>query len=183
MASVPGWQPAAAVRSSTPAAPRAASAWQSKSARAPAADVTAAYPRDRRIVKTDEFSSVFRLRPVRKTAHFMLYGRTNGLQHARLGVVVAKRLAPRAVTRNAIKRAARELFRQTPLPAMDCIVRLSRPVAPRSEHAVTQALKRLLREELRQLFRGPFPAHGDSAPAGAAADAKQGGGGSGDKAS
>ncbi|MGZ3185145.1 MAG: ribonuclease P protein component, partial [Telluria sp.] len=86
------------------------------------------FARVRRIVKTDEFSSVFRLRPTQKTAHFVLYTRPNELPHARLGVVAAKRFAPRAVTRNTIKRITRELFRTTPLPALDCIVRLARPV-------------------------------------------------------
>ena len=47
------------------------------------------FARVRRIVKTDEFSSVFRLRPVQRTAHFVLYTRSNELAHARLGVVVA----------------------------------------------------------------------------------------------
>jgi ribonuclease P protein component len=51
------------------------------------------FARVRRIVKTDEFSSVFRLRPVQKTPHFVLYARTNDLPHARLGVVAAKRFA------------------------------------------------------------------------------------------
>jgi len=111
-----------------------------------------AYSRDRRIVKTDDFSSVFRLRPVRKTAHFVLYTRPNQLPHARLGVVAAKRLAPRAVTRNAIKRAARELFRLTSLPPLDCIVRLSRPLNTKADAAISAALKAQLRTELRQLF-------------------------------
>jgi ribonuclease P protein component len=119
--------------------------------------VTGAYPRHRRIVKTDEFSSVFRLRPVRKTAHFVLYSRDNGLPHARLGVVAAKRLAPRAVTRNTIKRIVRELYRQTPLPSVDCIVRLSKPVNARAGPAVTARLKTVLRAEITQLLRLPFP--------------------------
>jgi len=110
------------------------------------------YSRDRRIVKTDEFSSVFRLRPVQRTAHFVLYTRANQLAHARLGVVAAKRFAPRAVTRNAIKRISRELFRQAALPAIDCIVRLSQPVNTKAGPAVTAALKRALREELSRLF-------------------------------
>jgi ribonuclease P protein component len=110
------------------------------------------YAREQRIVKTDEFSSVFRLRPVQRTAHFVLYTRTNDLQHARLGVVVAKRLAPRAVTRNTIKRVTRELFRQAALPAIDCIVRLSKPVNVRSGPATTAGLKTQLRAELLQLF-------------------------------
>jgi ribonuclease P protein component len=116
------------------------------------------YARDRRIVKTDEFSSVFRLRPIQRTAHFVLYARANQLDKARLGVVVAKRLAPRAVTRNAVKRAARELFRQSALPAVDCIVRLSKPVNAKSGPAVTAGLKTALRAELTQLLSGAAPA-------------------------
>lgn len=110
------------------------------------------FARDRRIVKTDEFSSVFRLRPVQRTAHFVLYTRPTDLPNARLGVVVAKRLAPRAVTRNTIKRVTRELFRQLALPSIDCIVRLSQPVNTKKGPAITASLKIALREELVQLF-------------------------------
>ena len=110
------------------------------------------FARVRRIVKTDEFSSVFRLRPAQKTAHFVLYTRLNELPHARLGVVVAKRFAPRAVTRNTIKRVTRELFRVTTLPAIDCIVRLARPVNTKQGPATTAALKAELRMELIKLF-------------------------------
>jgi ribonuclease P protein component len=110
------------------------------------------FARDRRIVKTDEFSSVFRLRPVQRTAHFVLYTRQTDLPHARLGVVAAKRFAPRAVTRNTIKRVTRELFRQTALPSIDCIVRLSQPVNSKKGPATTASLKAALREELTRLF-------------------------------
>jgi ribonuclease P protein component len=114
------------------------------------------FARARRIVKTDEFSSVFRLRPAQKTAHFVLYARPNALPHARLGVVVAKRFAPRAVTRNTIKRLVRELFRVSRLPALDLIVRLSGPVAPKkTSPATTSALKSELRAELARLFAAP----------------------------
>nr|WP_091664675.1 ribonuclease P protein component [Massilia sp. PDC64] len=115
------------------------------------------FARVRRIVKTDEFSSVFRLRPAQKTAHFVLYTRPNALPHARLGVVAAKRFAPRAVTRNTIKRVTRELFRTTPLPALDCIVRLSRPVNSKDGPATTSALKAQLRVELARLFASQLP--------------------------
>ena len=110
------------------------------------------FARIRRIVKTDEFSSVFRLRPVYRTAHFVLYTRVNALAHARLGVVAAKRLAPRAVTRNTVKRLTRELFRLTALPPIDCIVRLSKAVNSRKGPATNGQLKTLLRCELLQLF-------------------------------
>src|SRR3990167_2268535 len=141
MAFAYAWQPAAAALCSTHVAPKAANVWLRKPdepllAAGVTGDRSNAHPkphpqdfaRERRIVKTDEFSSVFRLRPVQRTPHFVLYTRINQLPHARMGVVAAKRFAPRAVTRNAIKRITRELFRLTPLPALDCVVRLSKPV-------------------------------------------------------
>lgn len=137
-------------------APKAASAWPFKPGTAITAGVSGDrsqdYARDRRIVKTDDFSSVFRLRPVQRTAHFVLYARSNQLSQARLGVVAAKRFAPRAVTRNTIKRIARELFRQSALPAIDCIVRLSKPVNSKSGPATSAQLKAILRSELMQLL-------------------------------
>ena len=111
------------------------------------------YGRQRRIVKTDEFSSVFRLRPAYRTENFVLYARPNSLGHARLGVVVAKRLAPRAVTRNLVKRIAREIFRKAELKGVDCIVRLSQPLARRPQPASTRALRASVGEELSRLMQ------------------------------
>ena len=110
------------------------------------------YDRRRRIVKTGEFSSVFRLRPAYRTDNFMLYTRPNNLAHARLGVVVAKRLAPRAVTRNMIKRLARELFRKATLPPVDCIIRLTKPVGTRVQSASSREKKRRVGAELSRLL-------------------------------
>lgn len=90
---------------------------------------------------------------MQRSAHFVLYARRNQLDHARLGVIAAKRFAPRAVTRNTIKRITRELFRQSALPAIDCIVRLSKPVNSKAEPATTARLKTILRRELAQLLR------------------------------
>ena len=87
----------------------------------------------------------------------MLYTRSNELPHARLGVVVAKRFAPRAVTRNTIKRVTRELFRVAQLPAVDCIVRLARPVNTKQGPATTAALKAVLRTEIQKLFSSQAP--------------------------
>ena len=70
----------------------------------------AAFPKAARLLKTDEFSSVFRLRPWRRTPHFVVYGRPTG-NDARLGLVIGKKYAPRAATRNLVRRIAREAFR------------------------------------------------------------------------
>jgi len=92
------------------------------------------------------------LRPAQKTAHFVLYTTPNELPHARLGVVVAKRFAPRAATRNTIKRVTRELFRVSSLPPIDCVVRLSKAVNSKAGPATTAQLKAELRVELTRLF-------------------------------
>src|SRR6201997_3474675 len=70
----------------------------------------AAFPKAARLLKTDEFSSVFRLRPWRRSAHFVVYARPTG-HEARLGLVIGKKFAPRAATRNLVRRIAREAFR------------------------------------------------------------------------
>ena len=50
----------------------------------------AAFPKAARLLKTDEFSSVFRLRPWRRSPHFVLYGKPTGSE-ARLGLVIGKK--------------------------------------------------------------------------------------------
>lgn len=115
-------------------------------------DFSHSYTRNQRIIKTDEFSSVFYLRPTCYVTHFKLYVRNNKLQLARLGIIITKRLAPRAVTRNTIKRISRELFRQTILPQVDYIILLFRPINTKHESANNTKLKTTLHQELSQLF-------------------------------
>lgn len=69
---------------------------------------------------------------------------------ARLGLIISKRFAARAATRNAIKRVIREAFRQRrqSLPRRDFVFRLHSPVAPVS---LTQ-LKKQLRAEADALL-------------------------------
>lgn len=110
------------------------------------------FSRNRRIVKTDEFSSVFRLRPVLRSAHFALYAKTTTYPNARLGIAVAKRFAPHAVTRNTVKRVAREIFRQLPLPAQDFVISLSRPINAKTASASSTQLKTNLHLELSHLL-------------------------------
>lgn len=58
---------------------------------------------------------------------FNLHYCPNTLGHARIGLVVAKKLARRAVQRNLVKRIGRDVFRhaQAGLPAHDLVLRLS----------------------------------------------------------
>ncbi len=121
-----------------------------------------AYPKAARLTKTDEFSSVFALRPVRRSRHFVLYVRANGHPQARLGVVIGKKFAKRAVERNLIKRQCRELFRlrQPSLGGRDVLIRLHAKF-PRQDVPTVAAFKRICHEELSHLFEiatRPLPA-------------------------
>jgi ribonuclease P protein component len=55
-----------------------------------------------------------------------IYARPNGLPHARLGMIVSRRVARHAVARNLYKRLMREMFRlrQHELASLDLVARL-----------------------------------------------------------
>ena len=114
---------------------------------------THAFPKAARLTKTDEFSSVFALRPRRRSAHFVLYVRANGLPQARLGIVVGKKFAPRAAERNLVKRMVRELFRQRQdqLAGRDVLLRLQARF-PRADFASRNAVRQACRSELAALM-------------------------------
>lgn len=77
---------------------------------------------------------------------FNLHYCPNSLGHARIGLVVAKKLAKRAVQRNLVKRIGRDLFRhaQADLPAHDLVLRLSAKL--------DDVTKRGMREEMIDLL-------------------------------
>lgn len=140
--SAPG--PVAVVKCSPPVAPKAAIASPSEVPDEAVADqcFRDAY----RLRKTDEYSSVFAFRRALKGRFFTVHYRPSALPSARLGVVVAKRLARRAVERNLVKRITREIFRmhRTPLPCLDLVVRLSAPVGAASRAEIRADLLHLL---------------------------------------
>jgi ribonuclease P protein component len=82
------------------------------------------FSRSSRLVSKQDFDFVFSqsLKVTRKNL-LALY-RSNQRDHARLGVIISKRYAKRAVDRNQIKRFVRESFRQLqkPLKGLDIIV-------------------------------------------------------------
>jgi ribonuclease P protein component len=96
-----------------------------------------------RLHQASEFSTTFQYRRVIRGKLFDLHWRPHnpgstpvaGFQVARLGLVVPKRLARRAVMRNLMKRIARETFRHrlAVLPAMDLILKLARKPGGKSE--------------------------------------------------
>jgi ribonuclease P protein component, eubacterial len=84
------------------------------------------FSRRQRLLKAAEYEAVFAHRCAVRTAYFQVMAKPNELGHARLGMIVSKRLFPHAVDRNRVRRRIREAFRQMAagLPALDLVVRL-----------------------------------------------------------
>lgn len=100
-----------------------------------------------RLLKTDDFSSVFSLRRTAGDAWFQVLVAPNNLPCARLGLVVGRKTDKRAVRRNYIKRLVRETFRlqAQELAGLDVVVR-ARCSFGRSQGGEA-------RKALRQLFQ------------------------------
>jgi len=98
------------------------------------------------IRKTDEFSSVFSFRKRFSTEKLVVHYMPNADVAARVGFVVAKKVAKRAVDRNYMRRVLRELCRQElrPLNGVDVVIQVKKPFNN------TQFL--LIKEELVMLF-------------------------------
>ena len=81
---------------------------------------------DSKLRETDDFSSVFRLKRVQRGTHLDIFYRQNDLPYSRLGLVVPKKVLPRAVDRNRTRRILREAFRlsQSGLGGLDVIIRI-----------------------------------------------------------
>ena len=95
--------------------------------------VTAAGPTslgpERRLPDKAAFDRVFAAPDIRQRRHpFSVLARRRSSGCARLGLVIGKRHARRAVDRNRLRRILREHFRTTPLEAVDIVV-LARPGA------------------------------------------------------
>jgi ribonuclease P protein component len=119
----------------------------------PQANPQASLPGAARLHRPSEYAAALKGRRVARGALFVLnVPRDQAAPHApaRLGMIVAKRLARRAVTRNAIKRVLREAFRaqRHALPQRDFVFRLVAPVEPAS----LTALKKQVRAEADSLL-------------------------------
>ncbi len=81
-----------------------------------------------RLLKADEFSSVFVFRKVKTGNYFRVHYKPNQLGYARLGLVVSKKVHKRANKRNYIKRLLRELFRfnRESLLDFDIVIRVTK---------------------------------------------------------
>lgn len=72
-----------------------------------------------KLLKTDEFSSVFNFRKRYTSEFLVIHYYPNDKIRTRLGLVVSKKIAKSAVSRNYMRRVIRECFR-----THDCVNRL-----------------------------------------------------------
>ena len=85
-------------------------------------------PKEAKLIKTDDFSSVFNLRKRIAAPYLVMRYKPNELDRPRLGLIVAKKTAKLAVKRNYMRRVIRELFRlnQHDLPAIDLVIQVQK---------------------------------------------------------
>ena len=81
-----------------------------------------------KMIKTDDFSSVFNFRKRISTQYLVMNYQPNLHQRARLGLVVGKKTAKLAVSRNYMRRVLREFFRlkQHEICHVDLIIRVQK---------------------------------------------------------
>jgi len=107
-----------------------------------------------KITHRSDFDAVMAAGVAATTLHFALHQQT-GTDMPRIGAVVPKRWAKRAVTRNAIRRQIYALaaFCQWPQPASDRVIRLRKAFdISVFTSASSVALKSAVRTELQLLF-------------------------------
>jgi ribonuclease P protein component len=103
-------------------------------------------PKASRLTKTEQFSAVFHANSAETGTTFQVLVKPTRQETARLGIVLGKRVTPRAVDRNYVKRLIREEFRMRKhsLGGMDVVVKLLKHLS--------KAQARQARTELSDLF-------------------------------
>jgi ribonuclease P protein component len=105
---------------------------------------TGSFTRERRLKGPAEYQQVFRT-PCRSTDEtFLVIARKNGLDYARLGLIISKKWVKQAVVRNRLKRLARESFRknQQLLKGMDVVVLTNKRPGQLINKAINDSLQK-----------------------------------------
>ncbi|MDP2811178.1 MAG: ribonuclease P protein component [Rhodocyclaceae bacterium] len=105
-----------------------------------------------RLKQPSEFAAVFASLQAVRSESFELRFSRNHVDLPRLGLVMPKRFARRAVMRNLLKRLAKEAFRHAlpTLPTFDLVLRLTRK--PVQDQLMDRNLRRMWRAEIDGLF-------------------------------
>jgi ribonuclease P protein component len=110
----------------------------------------ATLPPETRLHRPEEFAAVLKMRPSARGKFLTISWLPSQTNPARLGLVVGKRQAPLAVTRNAVKRVIREAFRleRTQLKLGDYVIRLQ----TNARNFTLVELKKIVRQEADRLL-------------------------------
>ena len=100
------------------------------------------FPKEQRLLASAQFDLVFKGGQRVGGKLFLMIKLANALGHPRLGLVVSKKNARRAVARNRIKRLVRESFRHisAELPAVDVLVLPSKHTKDASNEEIFASL-------------------------------------------
>lgn len=101
------------------------------------------FSKPKHLVKTDDISSVFSFNCRFSSEHFQLIVKPGNHDFARLAVIVSKKTARLATSRNYIKRVAREVFRlqQYELSGLDIVVRARKSFTQADYAGIAQELR------------------------------------------
>jgi ribonuclease P protein component len=101
-----------------------------------------------KLIKTDEFSSVFNFRKRIFAQYLAVHYQPNTLGHARLGLVVGKKVAKSSVQRNYMRRVLREFFRlrQRAINPLDLVVRVQKKFNKKDFLSVEQEFDALIKK-------------------------------------
>ncbi len=114
------------------------------------------FPRATRLLTAQDFRAVFsRTRFKVSCRLFLVLATSNTKNHARLGLVVAKKHVPGAVQRNRVKRLIRESFRgrRARLAGADIVVLARKDAHIPANSVIARKLDKLMDELLGKIHR------------------------------
>lgn len=119
------------------------------------------FPRELRLLAPVQFKAVFELPLRASTPQLTLLSRQNDIEHARIGLTVAKKHLKRAHDRNRIKRIVRESFRlkQHQLPAYDFVFVAKGGIGKLSNQELFETLDKLWQRHIRLAQKAPQEQH------------------------
>ncbi|MDP3211226.1 MULTISPECIES: ribonuclease P protein component [Methylotenera] len=109
---------------------------------------TLRFTKKAKLIKTDEFSSVFNFRKRIFAQYLAIHYQPNTLAHARLGLVIGKKTAKSSVHRNYMRRVLREFFRlrQHTVNPVDLVVRVQKKFNKKDFLSVEQEFDSLIKK-------------------------------------
>jgi ribonuclease P protein component len=114
------------------------------------------FDRNKRLRTKSDYQTVFSRPTSLRSQYFTFLALPNNRSHARLGIMVAKRVMKRAVDRNTARRVVRESFRlhQDLLAGLDIIVLVRCNFSDKPNRALYDCLKAQWKDLVQRSRRG-----------------------------